>query len=124
MQSASDALLGWTTDNQGNQYYLRQYRDMKYSIAVESLRYNGMIRYAQACRWTLSRAHARAGDSTVIAGYLGKSSTLDRAITSSAKTYAQQNERVFQELKQAELDGIIQTCDETRDGECPSADGI
>lgn len=122
MQSASDALLGWTTDHLGIHYYLRQYRDMKYSINVESLPYEGMISYAEGCGWTLARAHARSGDATVIAGYIGKGNTLDRAITSFAKAYAAQNKYDYLELMQAAKDGIIRTCDETGSGECPSPD--
>jgi hypothetical protein len=92
---------------------------MKYSVDVESLGFNGMISYAEGCGWTLARAHARGGDATIIAGYIGKGSTLDRAITSFAKAYAEQNDHDYQELKQAVKDGIILTCDENKEGDCP-----
>jgi thiamine pyrophosphokinase len=45
------------------------------------------------CGWTLSRAHARSGDSVAIAGYLGHKDRFDRALAEFAATYADQNER-------------------------------
>ncbi len=107
MQSASDAFLGWTTDMEGIQYYLRQYRDMKYSWDVDLMGYEEMINYAEGCGWTLARAHARAGDAAKIAGYIGKSDLFDEAITSFAKKYERQNYHDYLELVNAEKTGLI-----------------
>lgn len=120
MQSASDALLGWTSTRQGNHYYLRQFRDMKFSLEVEALRFPGMMTYAGVCGWTLARAHARGGDATLISGYIGKGDVFDRAIARFASAYARQNEQDYQEMQQAREMGVIQTCDETLPSACPS----
>ncbi len=68
MQAASDIFLGWTKGVQDNRYlYWRQLRDMKGSAIVEGMKPLGMTFYADACGWTLARAHARSGDPIAIA---------------------------------------------------------
>lgn len=47
-----------------------------------------MSNYGTLCGWALARAHARSGDATMIAGYLGKSDVFDRAIARFAANYA------------------------------------
>jgi len=95
MQSASDMLLGWMTGIGKNkiQYYIRQLRDMKYSFDISMMTPRHMSRYAEECGLTLARAHARSGDASMIAGYIGKSDTFDRAIWTFARLYADQTER-------------------------------
>jgi hypothetical protein len=66
-----------------------------------------MAVYGRLCGWTLARAHARSGDRIAIASYLGSGKTFDHAIASFAETYADQNERDFDALKQAAADGRI-----------------
>ena len=56
---------------------------------------------AHLCGWTLARAHARSGDATAIAAYLGSSPSFDRAIADFAERYADQNERDYEQFKQA-----------------------
>ena len=95
MQSASDMLLGWTTDKDKTkrQFYIRQLRDMKFSINISKLKPLQLSRYAEVCGWTLARAHARYGNSPMIYGYIGKSDAFDRAIGTFARLYAEQAER-------------------------------
>ncbi len=96
MQAASDIFLGWTKAVElGRFYYWRQLRDMKGSAAIELLDPMEMAFYAQACAWTLARAHARSGDAVAIAAYLGKGDGFDRAMTDFAERYADQNERDY-----------------------------
>ena len=52
----------------------------------------GLTRYARLCGAVLARAHARSGDATAITGYLGDDDTFDRAITTYAVAYADQND--------------------------------
>jgi hypothetical protein len=52
-----------------------------------------MNTYADACGWALARAHAKSGDSSMIAGYLGRSARYDEAVARFAVAYAEQNER-------------------------------
>lgn len=91
MQAASDLFLGWTRLGPTD-YYIRQLRDMKLSVSLETLIPEGFIEYCRFCGWALARAHARSGDSAQISGYLGRSDVFDRALASFAETYANQTE--------------------------------
>ncbi|WP_307083083.1 DUF2252 domain-containing protein [Arthrobacter agilis] len=109
MQAASDIFLGWTKGVQENRYlYWRQLRDMKGSAVVEGMRPLGMTFYANACGWTLARAHARSGDPVALAAYLGSSDTFDRSIADFSGHYADQNERDFQAFVAAVRSGRLE----------------
>jgi uncharacterized protein (DUF2252 family) len=101
LQAASDVFLGWTRDDHRRDYYFRQLRDMKMTIAVEKLTRADWIEYAAICGWTLARAHARTGDPARIAGYLGKGTAFDRAIGEFAVSYADQTERDYEAFLKA-----------------------
>lgn len=92
MQAASDLFLGWTRLG-STDYYLRQLRDMKLTVDIETLIPDGFIQYCRFCGWALARAHARSGDSAQISGYLGRSNAFDRAIAAFAEIYADQTGR-------------------------------
>jgi len=92
MQAASDLFLGWTRLG-STDYYIRQLRDMKLTVNIETLSEGGFIEYCRFCGWALARAHARSGDSAQISGYLGKSDVFDRALAAFAETYADQAAR-------------------------------
>ena len=109
MQAASDIFLGWTKGVQDNRYlYWRQLRDMKGSAIVEEMKPIGMTFYANACGWTLARAHARSGDPIAIAAYLGKSDKFDRSITDFSERYADQNEKDYQAFADAVRSGRLE----------------
>jgi uncharacterized protein (DUF2252 family) len=95
MQSASDMMLGWTTGTgkYKRHFYIRQLRDMKFSVDISIMKPWQLAAYAEICGWTLARAHARSGDAPMIYGYVGKSDTFDRAIGTFAELYADQTER-------------------------------
>jgi hypothetical protein len=112
IQAASDIFLGWVrveagVDGKRRDFYLRQLRDWKFSFAIESMVPEGMVLYGQQCGWTLARAHARSGDRIAIAGYLGGSDAFDQAITEFASSYADQNERDYDALREAAASGRI-----------------
>jgi len=112
MQASSDIFLGWQRaeagmDGKQRDFYVRQLRDWKHSIAIEGLVPRGMRIYAQTCGWTLARAHARSGDRIAIAAYLGSSDVFDKAITQFASAYADQNERDHKELVDAVASGRL-----------------
>jgi len=112
MQAASDIFLGWQhieagADGRARDFYIRQLRDWKFSLDIETLRPEGLQMYGALCGWTLARAHARSGDRIAIAAYLGNSEVFDRAITKFAAAYADQNERDHQSLVDAVKSGRI-----------------
>ena len=108
MQSASDMFLGWLTTVDGTHYYLRQLRDMKYSVPFETLKLSGIVNYAGVCGWVLARAHAKAGDAAMIAGYLGKNDTFDQALSKFAQAYADQTAADHAALVKAVKSGRVQ----------------
>jgi uncharacterized protein (DUF2252 family) len=97
MQLQSDPFLGWTTMG-GRDYLVRQLNDHKASIQLESLRAAGLLEYAAVCGEMLARGHARAGDSAMIAGYLGRSTRFDEAVGEFAEAYANQTELDWKQL--------------------------
>jgi len=114
MQAASDIFLGWTKGVEANRYYYwRQLRDMKGSAEISAMDVGALSYYANACGWTLARAHARSGDPVAISAYLGKSSQFDDAMTTFATRYADQNEIDYNAFAEA-----------IRSGKIPATDGI
>jgi uncharacterized protein (DUF2252 family) len=97
MQVQSDPFLGWTT-MEGRDYLVRQLNDHKASIQLESLKAAGLLEYGAVCGEILARGHARAGDSAVIAGYLGRSARFDEAVGTFAEAYADQTELDWKQL--------------------------
>lgn len=100
MQAASDIFLGWARGLH-HDYYVRQLRDMKYSAAVSAMNEPDLIDYAALCGRALARGHARSGDASAIAGYLGNGDAFDRALAEFAEVYAEQNERDYNALLEA-----------------------
>ncbi len=112
MQAASDIFLGWQRteaglDGRSRDFYVRQLRDWKFSVEIETLKPAGLGIYGALCGWTLARAHARSGDRIAIAAYLGGSDVFDRAIADFAAAYADQNERDHRSLVDAVANGRI-----------------
>jgi uncharacterized protein (DUF2252 family) len=108
MQSASDLFLGWTESQLGRHFYVRQLRDMKIKMLVEVYSPSVMRQYAEACAWTLARAHARSGEAAKITGYLGKSDAFDRAVADFSIAYADQSERDHETLMKAVRAGKLE----------------
>ena len=112
MQASSDIFLGWQRteagmDGRARDFYVRQLRDWKFSVEIETMVPHGMQLYGQLCGWTLARAHARSGDRIAIASYLGGSDVFDQAVTEFAHLYADQNERDFGSLRDAVSSGRL-----------------
>ena len=96
MQSATDILLGWTSNVNGDQYYVRQLRDMKWSPQVDVVKPKPILAYATLTGTALALAHARAADPGPIAAYLGGGDAADRAIAEYAVAYADRNENDYE----------------------------
>jgi len=107
-QSSSDIFLGWVKSETGNDFYVRQLRDMKLSAPVEGATAPQLKTYAELCGWTLARAHAKSGDAATISGYLGKGERFDEAMEDFAIRFADQNEKDYSDLVKAERKGRIQ----------------
>ena len=112
MQSSSDIFLGWVRGERGYDYYVRQLRDMKFSIPMEGASAQAFERYAEICGWVLARAHAKSGDSATISGYLGKTDNFDLAIGKFAVAYADQTERDHAALVKAVRAGRVEVLEE------------
>ncbi|MDJ0790935.1 MAG: DUF2252 domain-containing protein [Acidimicrobiia bacterium] len=96
MQSSTDIFLGWATGFDGTQYYVRQLKDMKYSVEVEDMGPNRLRRYAHACAAVLAQSHARSGSTNMIAGYMGSGDVFPRAVAEFGMKYAEQNDADYQ----------------------------
>lgn len=108
MQSSSDIFLGWARSKEtGIDYYIRQLRDMKSSVNIETIQSPELIDYAGFCGWALARAHAKSGDPAAISGYLGRTGIFDSAIQRFSQLYADQNEKDYEILKKAAATGSI-----------------
>ena len=106
MQAASDMFLGWTS-YRGHDYYVRQFRDMKGSVNLDTMTPSGFASYAEVCGRTLARAHARSGDAATIAGYTGTGTRFDASITAFAQAYGKQVRRDYDALVVAVESGRI-----------------
>ncbi len=108
MQPASDMFLGWAQGiRDGRHYFIRQLRDVKISIRVETFRAPGLELYATWCGRALALSHARAGSSVPLSGYMGKSDTFDKAIATFSLAYADQNESDHAALERAVRKGKV-----------------
>ena len=107
MQPASDIFLGWTQGPMGRHYYVRQLRDVKIKLPVETFYAGQMILFAELCGYTLALSHARSGDPAAISGYLGTNDVFDKAVTAFSFAYADQNEKDHAVLERAIRDGKV-----------------
>ena len=109
LQSASDIFLGWSRmRHTGNDFYVRQLRDMKGAFDFSTFNVENLGEYAVSCAHALAHSMAKAGDPTLINGYVGKSSAFDDAIERFALAYAEQNENDWMALKTAVKAGRVQ----------------
>jgi len=106
LQTVSDPLLGWTSAS-GRQYYVRQFRNMKGTIAVDSIGPSALVDYSGICGRLLAKGHARTSGASMIAGYLGHSDKVEVALCRFARAYADQTERDHQALVDAVVRGSL-----------------
>jgi uncharacterized protein (DUF2252 family) len=108
MQPASDIFLGWVQGVRDlRHYFIRQLRDIKISVRVETFGAPEMNIYATWCGRALALSHARSGFPAVLSGYMGKSDEFDQALASFSIAYANQNEKDHAALKRAIRTGKI-----------------
>lgn len=108
MQASSDRFLGATTGPSGRHFYVRQLRDMKISVEVETLDARLLAGYGALCGQALARAHAKAGGRAAeLSAYLGKGEAFVEALVAYAKGYADQVEKDFRAFRAACRSGRI-----------------
>ncbi len=91
LQTVSDPLLGWATVDD-RQYYVRQFRNMKGTIAIDAIDSQALADYAGIVGQLLAKGHARTSGASMISGYAGSSDRLDVALARFARLYADQTE--------------------------------
>ena len=91
LQTVSDPLLGWTTVG-GLQFYVRQFRNMKGTVALDAIDAAALADYAGIVGRLLAKGHARTSGASMISGYAGRSDKLDVAMARFALAYADQTE--------------------------------
>jgi uncharacterized protein (DUF2252 family) len=106
LQTVSDPLLGWATVA-GRQFYVRQFRNMKGTIALDAIDAAALTDYAGIVGRLLAKGHARTSGASMIAGYVGPSERLDVALCRFARAYADQTERDHQALVDAVARGDL-----------------
>jgi uncharacterized protein (DUF2252 family) len=106
MQTVSDPFLGYTTID-SRHFLVRQLADHKAAIDPLELKGTALLEYGRVCGEVLAKAHARTGDAGAIAGYCGKSATLDNALAKFAKLYADQTESDYEQFKKAIAKGRV-----------------
>jgi uncharacterized protein (DUF2252 family) len=99
IQSATDIFVGFTSVA-GNDFYVRQFRDMKVVPRAELIAPR-LAEFASAAGRVLARAHARTGDAVAIEAYVGKGRRFDEALTEFATCYADQTARDHKRLRDA-----------------------
>src|SRR5262249_51308192 len=109
MQTVSDIFLGWSRTRDGFDFYARQLRDMKSTANLETFNSKLLLQYSAMCGWALARSHPKAGMSSEISGYIGKSEVFAQALTSFAVQYANRTESDFRLLQEAEKNKRIET---------------
>jgi uncharacterized protein (DUF2252 family) len=106
LQTVSDPLLGWTTFDD-RQYYVRQFRNMKGTIPLDSMDAAALTDYAGIVGHLLAKGHARTSGASMIAGYVGSSEKLDCAMARFARLYADQTEADHARLVAAVKRGVL-----------------
>lgn len=106
LQTVSDPLLGWATID-GRQYYVRQFRNMKGTVALDSIDVAALADYAGIVGHLLAKGHARTSGASMIAGYAGRSEKLDNAMAQFARAYADQTEADHAAMVRAVERGVL-----------------
>ncbi len=107
MQPASDMFLGWSQGPERH-FFIRQLRDIKISVRVETFGVALMDIYAGWCGRALALSHARSGCAVTLSGYMGKGDAFDRALAAFAVAYADQNEKDHAALARAVKTGKVE----------------
>jgi len=100
MQVLSDLLLGWCSID-SRDYVVRQLSDHKSSIEPEELGGGRLAEYSRVCAELLAKGHARSGEPSALASYLGRAGKAERALLQFATKYADQTEDDYRTFRKA-----------------------
>jgi uncharacterized protein (DUF2252 family) len=106
LQLSSDRLLGWTAVD-GQDCYVRQFRDLKGGIDATTLRPSELAGYGRLTGAHLAWAHTFGADPRVLSGYCGHGRTLGKAMVDFALAAADQNEQDHADLQAAMDKGLL-----------------
>jgi hypothetical protein len=108
LQAQSDIFLGWNPHPiEGRHFYVRRLKDSRLADIGAALEADMLPFAAGLCGRTLARAHGRAGDAALLAGYMtdrdgGDGDSFDQAITAFAIAYADQTAKDYAAFTAAE----------------------
>jgi hypothetical protein len=106
LQAVGVPLLGWATVD-GRDFYVRQFRNMKGSVSLKNISASALANYAGIAGRLLAKGHARTSGASMIAGYVGGSSNVDKAMARVARAYADQTEADHEALLAAVKSGRV-----------------
>jgi uncharacterized protein (DUF2252 family) len=106
LQTVSDPLLGWATVGK-RQFYVRQFRNMKGTVALDAIDAAALADYAGVLGHLLAKGHARTSGASMIAGYIGGSDNVEEAMRRFARAYADQTEADHAALVEAVARGLL-----------------
>jgi hypothetical protein len=93
LQSSSDIFPGWSRSAaSGFDFHVRQLRDMKGPFDIDDFSPEELETCARASGRALACSMAKAGDPAMMAGCVGRSEVLDRAMQRFALAYAARDE--------------------------------
>jgi uncharacterized protein (DUF2252 family) len=100
VQTTPDIFLGHHrtaySDTEFHDFYFRQFHDGKASVNLNVVSdVERASAYLGVCAWTLARGHARSGDRSEIASYLGGSDVFDRALGEWGMAYKDRNKQDY-----------------------------
>jgi uncharacterized protein (DUF2252 family) len=107
LQAQSDIFLGWTQEPiDDRQFYVRRLKDGHLADIGTAMETDMLPFAAGLCGRTLARAHGRAGDAALLAGYMtdrdgGDGDSFDQAIAAFAAAYADQTLRDYETFRTA-----------------------
>lgn len=107
LQAMSDVFLG-SLRIQGDDFYVRQFQDMKGSVETEGMDPDTFGQYVGACAYALARGHAQSANASVLRGYVGGGSTVSAAILDWSYLYADKTLADFHALQAAAQAGDIE----------------
>ncbi len=107
LQAMSDVFLG-NLRIKGDDFYVRQFQDMKGSVETEGMDPDTYGEYVAACAYALARGHAQSANASVLRGYVGGGGAVSAAILDWSYLYAEKTMADFSALQAAAKSGEIE----------------